>query len=62
VPAKVTKLIGLKNNRILSPINLVIFAGTQNGQYLDVHCDDKTALACLKNNDANKLLTLPKGY
>jgi hypothetical protein len=29
---------------------------------LDVHCDDKTALACLKNNDANKLLTLPKGY
>jgi hypothetical protein len=32
VPAKVTKLIGLKYNRILSPINLVTFAGTQNGQ------------------------------
>jgi hypothetical protein len=32
VPAKVTKLIGLKNNRILSPINLVTFAGTQKGQ------------------------------
>jgi hypothetical protein len=26
VPAKVTKLIGLKYNRILSPINLVTFA------------------------------------
>ncbi len=31
VPAKVTKLTGLKNNRITSPINLVTFAGTQNG-------------------------------
>ncbi len=32
VPAKVTKLIGLKNNRILCLFNLVTFAGTQNGE------------------------------
>jgi hypothetical protein len=33
VPAKIIKLIGLKNGGRLSPINLVIFAGTQNGEY-----------------------------
>ncbi len=27
------KIEGLKNNRIVGPINFVIFAGTQNGQY-----------------------------
>jgi hypothetical protein len=43
VPAKVTKLIGLKNNRILSPINLVTFAGTQNEIPLySSHSDDIT--------------------
>jgi hypothetical protein len=30
VPAKVTKLVGLKNKG--RPINLVTFAGTQNGE------------------------------
>ncbi len=32
VPAKVTKLVGLKNKGGLSPINLVTFAITQNGE------------------------------
>jgi hypothetical protein len=31
VPAKVTKLIGLKRPPFLSPTNLIIFACTQNG-------------------------------
>jgi hypothetical protein len=33
VPAKVTKLIELKRPPFLSPTNLIIFAGTQNGEY-----------------------------
>jgi hypothetical protein len=33
VPAKVTKLVGLKNKGGLCPINLVTFAVTQNGEY-----------------------------
>jgi hypothetical protein len=33
VPAKVTKLIGFKRPPFLSPTNLIIFAGTQNGEY-----------------------------
>jgi hypothetical protein len=32
VQAKVIKLVGLKNGGRLSPINLVTFAGTQNGE------------------------------
>jgi hypothetical protein len=32
VPAKVTKLVGLKNGGLLSPTNLFTFAGTQNGE------------------------------
>jgi hypothetical protein len=32
VPAKLTKLVGLKNKGELSPINLVTFAVTQNGE------------------------------
>jgi hypothetical protein len=32
VPAKVTKLVGLKNKERLSKINLVTFAVTQNGE------------------------------
>ncbi len=31
--AKIIKLGGLKNGGCLSPINLVTFAGTQNGEY-----------------------------
>jgi hypothetical protein len=34
VPAKITKLIGLKNKGGLSPINLVTFAVTQNGEWI----------------------------
>ncbi len=34
VSAKVTKLVGLKNKGGLSPINLVTFAITQNGEFL----------------------------
>jgi hypothetical protein len=33
VQAKIIILVGLKNGGRLSPINLVIFAGTQNGEY-----------------------------
>ncbi len=33
VEAKIIKLVGLKNGGRLSPINLVTFAGTQNGEY-----------------------------
>jgi hypothetical protein len=33
VPAKVTKLIGLKRPPFLSPTNLIIFACTQNGEF-----------------------------
>jgi hypothetical protein len=33
VPAKVTKLVGLKNGGRVSPTNLIIFACTQNGEY-----------------------------
>jgi hypothetical protein len=32
VQAKIIKLVGLKNGGRLSPINLVTFAGTQNGE------------------------------
>jgi hypothetical protein len=32
VPAKVTKLVGLKRPPFLSPTNLIIFACTQNGE------------------------------
>ncbi len=32
VPAKVTKLVGLKNGGRVSPTNLIIFACTQNGE------------------------------
>ncbi len=31
--AKIIKLVGLKNGGRLSPINLVTFAGTQNGEF-----------------------------
>jgi hypothetical protein len=34
VQAKIIKLVGLKNGGRLSPINLVTFAGTQNGEYV----------------------------
>jgi hypothetical protein len=34
VPAKVIKLVGLKNGGRVSPTNLVTFAGTQNGEYI----------------------------
>jgi hypothetical protein len=34
VPAKVTKLIGLKRPPFLSPTNLIIFACTQNGEFI----------------------------
>jgi hypothetical protein len=34
VPEKVTKLIGLKRPPFLSPTNLIIFACTQNGEYI----------------------------
>jgi hypothetical protein len=40
VPAKVTKLIGLKRPLFLSPTNLITFAGTQNGEY----CSEKAIL------------------
>jgi hypothetical protein len=33
VQAKITKLVGLKNGGRVSLINLVTFAGTQNGEY-----------------------------
>jgi hypothetical protein len=33
VQAKIIKLVGLKNGGRLSPINLVTFAGTQNGEW-----------------------------
>ncbi len=33
IPAKVTKLVGLKNGGLVSPTNLITFAGTQNGEY-----------------------------
>jgi hypothetical protein len=32
VQAKIIKLVGLNNGGRLSPINLVTFAGTQNGE------------------------------
>jgi hypothetical protein len=32
VQAKITKLVGLKNGGRVSPINLVTFAGSQNGE------------------------------
>ncbi len=35
VPAKVTKLIGLKRSPFLSPTNLIIFACTQNGELIN---------------------------
>jgi hypothetical protein len=38
VPAKVTKLIGLKRPPFLSPTNLIIFACTQNGELMP-HCN-----------------------
>jgi hypothetical protein len=34
VPAKVIKLVGLKNSGRLSPTNLITFAGTQNGELI----------------------------
>jgi hypothetical protein len=37
VQAKIIKLVGLKNGGRLSPINLVTFAGTQNGEYKILH-------------------------
>jgi hypothetical protein len=37
VQAKIIKLVGLKNGGRLSPINLVTFAGTQNGEYKKKH-------------------------
>jgi hypothetical protein len=33
VPAKVINFVGLKNGGRVSPINLITFAGTQNGEY-----------------------------
>jgi hypothetical protein len=33
VQEKVIKLVGLKNGGRVCPINLIIFAGTQNGEY-----------------------------
>jgi hypothetical protein len=33
VPAKVVKLAGLTRPPFLSPINIITFAGTQNGEY-----------------------------
>ncbi len=32
VQANIIKLVGLKNGGRLSPVNLVTFAGTQNGE------------------------------
>ncbi len=34
MPAKVIKLVGLKNGGRVSPTNLITFAGTQNGEYI----------------------------
>jgi hypothetical protein len=34
VPAKVIKLVGLKNGGRVSPNNLITFAGTQNGELI----------------------------
>jgi hypothetical protein len=32
MPAKITKLVGLKNGGRVSSSNLITFAGTQNGE------------------------------
>jgi hypothetical protein len=46
VPAKVTKLIGLKRPPFLSPTNLIIFACTQNGELkFDISMNIEFALA-----------------
>ncbi len=37
--AKIIKLVGLKNGGRLSPINLVTFAGTQNGELSTKTCE-----------------------
>jgi hypothetical protein len=44
VPAKVTKLIGLKCPPFLSPTNLIIFACTQNGEYSSVSVSPKNLI------------------
>jgi hypothetical protein len=56
VPAKITKLIGLKNNRILSPINLVIFAGTQNGQYV-IYIEFNVSITDLRSSSGEKKIS-----
>jgi hypothetical protein len=43
VQAKIIKLVGFKNGGRLSPINLITFAGTQNGEY--------RINECLKNSE-----------
>jgi hypothetical protein len=44
VQAKIIKLVGLKNGGRLSPINLVTFAGTQNGEL-------RIPTVCLNSNE-----------
>jgi hypothetical protein len=41
VQAKIIKLIGLKNGGRLSPINLVTFAGPQNGELKISPCQNQ---------------------
>jgi hypothetical protein len=48
VQAKIIKLVGLKNGGRLSPINLVTFAGTQNGEYTFFDVSDPILLGGLQ--------------
>ncbi len=50
VPAKVTKLIGLKRPPFLSPTNLIIFACTQNGEFNLM----AFYAVCFENNDETR--------
>jgi hypothetical protein len=67
VQAKIIKLVELKNGGRLSPINLVIFAGTQNGEFSDwlneiailnsvsffrIHCNFQKTLITVKDCDS----------
>jgi hypothetical protein len=52
VQAKIIKLVGLKNGGRLSPINLVTFAGTQNGVYrYYIEKSTKTAVKIYHRHD-----------
>ncbi len=62
MPAKIIKLVGLKNGGRVSPIDLIIFAGTQNGELLMNTSKAERGEWLIKRKDWRKVTSPKKMY